>query len=75
MERHKDGGQSKIVGNETMLGVIASFVENLHLSYSEVMNLPYETLILMQKDKLHESTGDILVKKTSAEVFGDKIKS
>ena len=37
-----------------MLGQIASFIENLHLSYDEVVyKIPYRNLVIMQKDKLH----------------------
>lgn len=34
-------------------------MENLHLSYSEVMDvIPYRNLVIMQKDKLHAVYGD-----------------
>ena len=37
-------------------------MENLHLSYKEVVyEIPYRNLVLMQRDKIHQ-------------VFGDKIK-
>ena len=37
-----------------MLGQIATFIENLHLSYEEVVyKIPYRNLLIMQKDKLH----------------------
>jgi hypothetical protein len=40
------------------LGQIASFIENLHLSYEEVVyEIPYRNLVLMQRDKLHTVTG------------------
>lgn len=42
-----------------MLGQIASFMENLHLTYTEVVEvIPYRNLVLMQKDKLHVVYGD-----------------
>ncbi|NDV84889.1 hypothetical protein D0T87_23375 [Bacteroides sp. 51] len=48
-----------------MMGQMASFIENLHLSYREVYEeIPYRNLLLMQKDKLHVVYGE-LVKKTS----------
>ena len=48
-----------------MLGQMASFIENLHLTYKEVSEvIPYRNLILMQRDKLHVVYGE-LVKKTS----------
>lgn len=37
-----------------MLGQIATFMENLHLPYDEVVyKIPYRNLVIMQKDKLH----------------------
>nr|DAF20404.1 MAG TPA: hypothetical protein [Caudoviricetes sp.]DAP44428.1 MAG TPA: hypothetical protein [Bacteriophage sp.] len=45
-----------------MMGQIASFMENLRLSYTEVFEIiPYRNLLIMQKDKLHI-------------VYGDKVK-
>lgn len=42
-----------------MLGQIASFMENLHLSYREVVyEIPYRNLVIMQKDKLHVVYGE-----------------
>ncbi len=43
-------------GNRTLNGQIATFIENLHLSYSEVMSIPYRTLTLMSIDKLSFDT-------------------
>lgn len=41
-----------------MLGQIASFMENLHLSYCEVLHeIPYRNLVIMQKDKIHSCYG------------------
>ncbi|MBP1615801.1 MAG: hypothetical protein H6Q13_3249 [Bacteroidetes bacterium] len=60
-ERRKDSSKGEVVGNDTMLGQIASFMENLHLSYKEVFEvIPYRNLIIMQKDKLHEVTGELV---------------
>jgi hypothetical protein len=42
-----------------MLGQIASFMDNLNLSYSEVVEvIPYRNLIIMQKDKLRVCYGE-----------------
>ncbi len=47
-----------MIGNECMLGQIASFIETLALSYEEVVyKIPYRNLLIMQKDKLHPCTG------------------
>ena len=44
-----------------MLGQIATFMEELHLTYNEVVNvIPYRNLLIMQKDKLHVATGDVM---------------
>lgn len=48
------------------MGQVASFMENLHLTYSEVIDgIPYRNLLLMQKDKVHVVYGTV-VKKVSA---------
>ena len=55
-----------------MLGQIASFMEELHLSYREVFEvIPYRNLIIMQKDKLHEAH-EKLVKKISGKELATK---
>lgn len=52
-----------------MLGQIATFMENLHLSYDEVVNvIPYRNLLIMQKDKLHVASGEIVRKTTGKEL-------
>lgn len=44
--------KTKVVGGETIAGSIASFMENLHLSYWEVYEkIPYLLLLLMMSDK------------------------
>lgn len=44
--------KTKVVGGETIAGSIASFMENLHLSYREVYEeIPYLLLLLMMADK------------------------
>lgn len=58
-----------------MLGQIASFMENLHLSYKEVFEvIPYRNLIVMQKDKLHTVSGEIMKEVSEEEYFRDKSK-
>lgn len=53
-ERKSAGSKNEVVGNDTLLGQIASFMEILHLTYEEtVCKIPYRNLLLMQKDKLH----------------------
>lgn len=48
------------------MGQVATFMESLHLSYPEVMDvIPYRNLLLMQKDKVHIVYGTI-VKRVSA---------
>lgn len=48
----KYDSENKIVGGETITGQIASFIENLNLSYKEVYEeLPYLLLVLMMADK------------------------
>lgn len=61
-----------MIGNETILGQIASFMENLHLSYRETFEvIPYRNLILMQKDKLHVVYGNV-VKKSSGKEMAER---
>ena len=58
-----------------MLGQIASFMEILHLSYSEVFEvISYRNLIIMQKDKLHEVHGE-LVKRISGKELASRRKN
>ena len=41
-ERGKNGGDTKVTGNETMLGQVATFMESLGLSYEDVVyKIPY----------------------------------
>ena len=54
-----------MIGNDTLLGQIATLIETLHLSYEEVVyKIPYRNLLIMQKDRLHACIGD-RVKKVS----------
>ncbi len=56
-----------MIGNECMLGQIATFMEGLALTYEEVVyKIPYRNLLLMQKDKLHICTGTKIEKISGA---------
>lgn len=53
-----------------MLGQIATFVENLHLSYDEVVSeIPYRNLVIMQKDKLHVVYGEVRREVSDKDMF------
>lgn len=52
-ECSKSDSKAEVIGNDCILGQIATFQEALHLSYQEVLDgIPYRNLIIMQKDKL-----------------------
>ena len=52
-ECSKSDSKAEVIGNDCLLGQIATFQEALHLSYQEVLDgIPYRNLIIMQKDKL-----------------------
>ena len=56
-----------------MLGQIASFMGNLHLTYIEVVEvIPYRNLIIMQKDKIRVAYGDVMQEVTDAEFFKNR---
>lgn len=45
-------------------------MENLHLSYAEVVEvIPYRTLLLMARDKQHVAYGDVYVEVDEDEFF------
>jgi hypothetical protein len=53
-----------VIGNETMIGQIATFMETLKLTYNEIVyRIPYRNLLLMQKDILHQVTGDLIIER------------
>ncbi|WP_036932078.1 hypothetical protein [Prevotella sp. HUN102] len=55
------------------MGQIASFVDSLHLTYDEVVNIiPYRNLVIMQKDKQHEAFGEVEREVSDSEMFGGK---
>ena len=63
------------MGNDCLLGQIASFMENLHLTYTEVTEvIPYRNLVIMQKDKLHVAYGDVMREVSDTEYFNGNIK-
>lgn len=47
-----------MIGEDCILGQISTLMDALHLSYREVVHeIPYRTLLLMQKDKLRPCYG------------------
>lgn len=72
-ERSKSDSKTEVIGNSCLLGQIASFIENLHLSYDEVVNqIPYRNLVIMQKDKLHTAYGEVMEEMSEEEFFKRK---
>lgn len=72
-ERSNSDSKTEVVGNNCLLGQIASFIENLHLSYDEVVNqIPYRNLVIMQKDKLHTAYGEVMEEMSEEEFFKRK---
>lgn len=73
-ECSKSDSKAEVIGNDCLLGQIATFQESLHLSYHEVLDgIPYRNLIIMQKDKLktlHNS--EKMVEVSDDEFFGQK---
>lgn len=58
-----------MIGNECLLGQIASFMEALCLSYDEVVHkIPYRNLLVMQKDKIHPCYGTKITKTTGKDM-------
>lgn len=52
-ECSKSDSKTEVIGNDSLLGQIATFQESLNLTYHEVLDeIPYRNLIIMQKDKL-----------------------
>lgn len=50
-------------------------MENLHLAYTEVVEvIPYRNLLIMQKDKARIATGEVLHEVTEDEFFKGKMK-
>jgi hypothetical protein len=63
-----------VIGNDCLLGQIATFQESLHLSYNEVLDeIPYRNLIIMQKDKLRTLfNSEKMVEVSDEDFFKDK---
>lgn len=69
-ERSSTDSKATVIGNVTLLGQIATFIEILHLSYEEVVfKIPYRNLIIMQKDKLHTVYGEVMEEVSDEEFF------
>lgn len=68
-ERHDADSKTETIGNDTLEGQIASFMDSLNMSYKEVMSLPYARLIVMQKDKLRPLTGKRVVKMSGRDMM------
>lgn len=61
-----------MIGNECLLGQIASFMEALNLTYDEVVHkIPYRNLLVMQKDKIRPCTG-VKITKTSGKSMAER---
>lgn len=59
LEKSSETIKTEFLGNTNMMGQVASFMENLHLSYKEVFEvIPYPQLLMMSADKLRISTGE-----------------
>ena len=57
------------------MGQIASFMENLHLTYKDVLEeIPYRNLVIMQKDKQRMASGDVMQEVSDEEFFKGKMK-
>nr|DAI98691.1 MAG TPA: hypothetical protein [Caudoviricetes sp.] len=51
-------------------------MDNLHLSYKEVVEeIPYRNLVIMQKDKQHTVSGDVMEEVSEEEYFKMKGKN
>lgn len=72
-ERSKFDSKTEAVGNDCLLGQIASFIESLHLPYDEVVyKIPYRNMVIMQKDKLHTAYGDVMKEVLDEDMFKNR---
>ena len=56
------------------MGQVATFMESLHLSYTEVFEvIPYRNLMIMQKDKLHTAYGDIVRRSSGRDMMARRM--
>ena len=75
-ERCSTDSKATVVGNNCLLGQIATFMENLHLSYDEVVyKIPYRNMVIIQKDKLHTVYGEVMEEVSEEEFFKTKGKN
>lgn len=50
-------------------------MENLHLTYEEVVyKIPYRNMVIMQKDKLHTASGEVLNEVSDTDFFNGNIQ-
>lgn len=70
----KSDSKAEVIGNDCLLGQIATFQESLHLTYHEVVDeIPYRNLIIMQKDKLRTlCNSEKFVEMSDDEFFNNK---
>ena len=69
-ERPKSDSKTEVIGNDCLLGQIATFQESLHLTYDEVVDkIPYRNLIIMQKDKMRTLVDSEVLQEVSDEEF------
>lgn len=70
----KPDSKAEVIGNDCLLGQIATFQESLHLTYDEVLDkIPYRNLIIMQKDKLRTLYGsEKMVEMSDEDFFKEK---
>lgn len=73
-ECSKSDSKAEVIGNDCLLGQIATFQESLHLTYHEVLDeIPYRNLIIMQKDKLRTLyNSEKMVEMSDEEFFRNK---
>lgn len=73
-ERPKSDSKAEVIGNDCLLGQIATFQESLHLTYDEVVNkIPYRNLIIMQKDKMRTLIdSEVMYEVSDDEFFKEK---
>lgn len=75
-ERGNTDSKTTVVGNNCLLGQIASFMDILHLTYDEVVHkIPYRNLVVMQKDKLRTVYGEVMCEVSDEEYFAAKGKN
>lgn len=73
-DRERSAG-GETAGNATLLGQVATFMENLHLTYNEAYReIPFRNLLVMQKDKLHTVTGTKIKKISGKEMASRRMK-